>query len=433
MVTFFKRPLFALCAVFLGAAVSAADEESIKWYTNFDEAKAAAAKENKLIFADMYAEWCPPCKMLDTTTWVDPGVVKLLNTEFIALKMDADKEPDFLEKYSDGSLPTLAMIDAKGRLLESGVGYLDPAAFQEWIGEARHAGEELDALEAKVKAAPEDVKAALDLANRYVRMHDGPKAAELLAGISDDAAARLSPEDQAQLLYTRAMTQFDAEDYEKAVASVQAFMQRFPDDPRSADMGQYVLQGNFLAARKAFRNGDIEKAKKSYEKLAQDTSVPGAAEAAKMELARLERFGKPAPALQVEEWMGGEPIDLASLKGKVVVVDFLQIIDPFNETSRPALAALQEKYGEKGLRVIGVASAFDSLEQQTPEAIKQYVADNKYPYPVGIDREHSTTFTAFGGMGSPWTAIIDQDGNIVYLDFFDTDRVTAKIEALLGS
>lgn len=32
--------------------------------------------------------------------------------------------------------------------------------------------------------------------------------------------------------------------------------------------------------------------------------------------------GKPAPALQVDSWMNSEALDLASLKGKVVVIDF---------------------------------------------------------------------------------------------------------------
>ena len=32
--------------------------------------------------------------------------------------------------------------------------------------------------------------------------------------------------------------------------------------------------------------------------------------------------GKPAPALQVESWLNAQPLDLASLRGKVVVIDF---------------------------------------------------------------------------------------------------------------
>jgi hypothetical protein len=35
-----------------------------------------------------------------------------------------------------------------------------------------------------------------------------------------------------------------------------------------------------------------------------------------------ELAGKPAPALQVSNWMNTEPLDLADLQGKVVMLDF---------------------------------------------------------------------------------------------------------------
>lgn len=38
------------------------------------------------------------------------------------------------------------------------------------------------------------------------------------------------------------------------------------------------------------------------------------------DLSHLE--GEPAPALAVESWIGSEPLDLADLRGKVVVLDF---------------------------------------------------------------------------------------------------------------
>ncbi len=38
------------------------------------------------------------------------------------------------------------------------------------------------------------------------------------------------------------------------------------------------------------------------------------------DLSHLE--GKPAPALQVEGWINSDPIGLAELRGKVVVLDF---------------------------------------------------------------------------------------------------------------
>lgn len=419
-------------ALFLASATHAtAAEGGIAWTTDFEAAKAQAAKEKKLIFMDIFAVWCPPCKMLESETFPDPAVQKLLS-EFVPVKIDADKQGDIVEKYSDGSLPTLAVIDANGRLLDSNAGFLDAANLQEWVGIARKAGEEMAALEAQVADNPNDAASALDLANRYVRVHEGARALALLKAISDEAVAKLPEADQGQFYYTRAMAEFDAEEYENAVKSLKEFAGRFPNDPRAAEVPQYVLQGLYLAARHAFRVDDLAKARELYLEIGKDTSFPGAAETAKMELDRLDLFGKPAPALNVQEWIVGDAVDLAALKGKVVLLDFFQIADPATEISRPAIEALRDKHKEAGLTVASIAIAFDMLEQQQPAAIGAYVADKNYTHSVALDTELTKTFLAYSGLGSPWTCIIDKEGKVAYLDFFDEERVPAKLEALLA-
>jgi tetratricopeptide (TPR) repeat protein len=369
--------------------------------------------------------------MLEAQTFPDPAVQKLLS-EFIPVKVDADKQGDLVERYSDGSLPTLAVIDANGRLLDSNTGFLDAANLQEWVGTARKAGEEMAALEARIADNPNDAAGALDLANRYVRVHEGAKALALLKGMSVEAVSKLSDDDQAQFLYTRAMAEFDAETYEDAVKSLKEFASRFPNDPRAAETPQYVMQGLYLAARAAFRMDDLAKARALYLEIGKDTSFPGAAETAKMELDRLDHFGKSAPALDVQEWIVGEAVDLAALKGKVVLLDFFQIADPGTDISRPIVEALRDKHKDAGLTVASIAIAFDMLDEQRPDAIGAYVADKNYTHPVALDKELTKTFLAYSGLGSPWTCIIDKEGKVAYLDFFDEERVPAKVAALLA-
>lgn len=426
----FTQSLLTLAGLAAMLSAVAHAEGGIAWTTDFEAAKAQAAKEKKLIFMDIYAEWCPPCKMLEAQTFPDPAVIKLLS-EFVPVKVDADKQGDLVEKYSDGSLPTLAVIDANGRLLDSNTGFLDAANLQEWIGIARKAGEEMAALEARVADNPKDAAAGLDLANRYVRTHEGAKALALLKGFSADAVNALPQESQAQFLYTRAMAEFDAEAYEDAVATLRDFATRFEADPRAAEVPQYVMQGLYLAARRAFREDNLPKARELYLEIGKDTSFPGAAETAKMELDRLDLFDKPAKPLDVQEWIVGDAVDLAALKGKVVLLDFFQIADPATEISRPAIEALRDKYKDAGLSVASIAIAFDMLDQQRPDAIGAYVADKNYTHPVALDKDLTKTFLAYAGLGSPWTCIIDKQGKVAYLDFFDEERVPAKVEALL--
>lgn len=429
MFRFFR--LIVPIALMLAALPLHAAEGGVTWLTDFEAAKAAAVKEKKLIFMDIYADWCPPCKMLDKDTFPAPEVQKLLG-EFIPVKIDADKQGEIVEKYSDGSLPTLAVIDEKGRLLDSTAGFLDAPSFVEWLQTARKSGEQLAKLEATVADNPTDAASGLALANQYIRIREGGKALGILQAIPSESVAKLPEADQAQFLYTRGMAEFEAETFFDGVATLKDFAAKFPNDPRAADIGQYILQGNYLGARKAFKDGDLKRAREAFAELATNTNIPGAAETAQMELTRIDMFGKPAPALQVTDWLVGDAVDLAKLKGKVVLIDFFQIADPGTETSRPAVAELHAKHAAAGLEVVSIAVAFDMLEEQTPEKIGAFVGQHEYGYPVGIDNELTKTFLAYSGMGSPWSAIVDKDGNIAYLDFYDLDRVPAKIAELLS-
>jgi thiol:disulfide interchange protein len=101
------------------------------------DAKKAAKKEKKLIFIDVYAVWCGPCKMLDKNTFSDASVATYFNDKFISLKIDGDrnkqdgswKHPDgkeVMETFGITAFPTLLWIDAEGKLVKKELGYKSP-------------------------------------------------------------------------------------------------------------------------------------------------------------------------------------------------------------------------------------------------------------------------------------------------------------------
>ncbi len=126
-----------------------------------------------------------------------------------------------------------------------------------------------------------------------------------------------------------------------------------------------------------------------------------------------------APALDLEEWVQGGPLRLDELQGKVVLLDFFQMLCPGCHHAHPHLVELQEKYGAKGLQVIGVASAFEARDRQTPEDIRKYVEEHMTPgFPVAIDRDRIVSFQTYGAQGTPWAVLIDRKGRVRVADFF---------------
>lgn len=66
------------------------DNSAIQWYT-LDEALAAHESEPKMIFIDMYTDWCGWCKVMDKKTFTDANVISLLNENYYPVKFNAEQ------------------------------------------------------------------------------------------------------------------------------------------------------------------------------------------------------------------------------------------------------------------------------------------------------------------------------------------------------
>lgn len=139
-----------------------------------------------------------------------------------------------------------------------------------------------------------------------------------------------------------------------------------------------------------------------------------------------------APALQVDEWVAGQSTTLQNLRGKVVLLDFFQIICPGCHRVHPHILKMQEKYGDRGLQVVGLAVAFELRRVQTKRHIRDFVKRTEFNYPVAIDADFISTFRAYGARGTPYVALIDRAGGLRHLDFYEPATVERKIEQLLA-
>ena len=104
----------------------------------FEEALNKAKAENKMLFMDCYTAWCGPCKMLQNTTFPDPGVGAFFNDNFISFKIDCEKGegPDICNRYGVSAYPSLFFIGIDGKVVQKSMGYR-PA--ESLINEAKRA------------------------------------------------------------------------------------------------------------------------------------------------------------------------------------------------------------------------------------------------------------------------------------------------------
>lgn len=102
---------------------------------------------------------------------------------------------------------------------------------------------------------------------------------------------------------------------------------------------------------------------------------------------RDQLIGLPLPALRIAEWIG-TPIEPAALQGKVVVLNFFEMLCPGSlEYGLPRTQKWWEKYGQNpDAKVIGIHSVWEMHDRQGPEAIKEFVTRRGISWPVAIDQ-----------------------------------------------
>ena len=85
-------------------------------------------------------------------------------------------------------------------------------------------------------------------------------------------------------------------------------------------------------------------------------------------------LGQPAPELQLETWVQGEPCNISNHLGKVILIEVFQV----NCTgcfihALPEAIRLHELFTQDDFIVLGVATAFENFEENTLENLQRLI------------------------------------------------------------
>ena len=85
-------------------------------------------------------------------------------------------------------------------------------------------------------------------------------------------------------------------------------------------------------------------------------------------------IGQKSPSLGVSEWVQGAPTSLDQEKDKIVLVEVFQVNCPgcFMHAI-PEAIEIYNKYKDEGVRVLGIATAFEDFDKNTIENLKMLV------------------------------------------------------------
>ena len=131
-------------------------------------------------------------------------------------------------------------------------------------------------------------------------------------------------------------------------------------------------------------------------------------------------------------WLNSEPLDLAELHGRVVLVDFWTLTCINWLRTEPYIRAWSDAYRDDGLVVIGVHTPEFSFEHDV-DRVRQATTERGIGYPVAVDNDYEI-WSAFDNHYWPALYFVDADGAIRDRHFGEGryERSERVIQQLLG-
>ncbi len=130
-------------------------------------------------------------------------------------------------------------------------------------------------------------------------------------------------------------------------------------------------------------------------------------------------------------WINSNPLTIAELKGKVVLLDFWTYSCINCIRTQPYLNEWYDSYKKDGFEILGVHApefAFEKVEKNVQREVKKA----KILYPVALDNSFAT-WNAYGNQYWPARYLIDKEGKVRYTHFGegDYDGTEAAVQTLL--
>jgi thiol-disulfide isomerase/thioredoxin len=124
-------------------------------------------------------------------------------------------------------------------------------------------------------------------------------------------------------------------------------------------------------------------------------------------------------------WINSQPLTAATLRGKVVVVEFWTYSCINWRRQLPYVRAWAQRYGDQGLVVSGVHAPEFAFERDA-ERVRRATREMQIAYPVAIDSDHAI-WQAFDNSYWPALYFIDAKGQIRHHHFGEGEYETSEM------
>lgn len=143
-------------------------------------------------------------------------------------------------------------------------------------------------------------------------------------------------------------------------------------------------------------------------------------------------LGQPAPEINLQMWLAGEPVSLSDLQGRVVMLEFWATWCKPCQEMFPKLQALYDQEARNGLEIKAITRHYmaygGTAEAKNEELnlMRKMVSDHGVTFRVAVADDESLQ-TTYGANGLPTVVLIDRKGFVQYAGPGGEDPALEKV------
>lgn len=133
--------------------------------------------------------------------------------------------------------------------------------------------------------------------------------------------------------------------------------------------------------------------------------------------------------LEVAEWVNSPPVELADLRGRVVLIEAFQMLCPGCVShGLPQAKRVHRAFARDQVVVLGLHTVFEHHAVMGPDALRAFVSEYRIGFPVAVDqptgRSIPATMARYSLQGTPTTLLLDKAGRLRHSILGSLDDLT---------
>jgi thioredoxin-related protein len=278
------RSILVLAILLVASQASAATT----WKKNYADALKVARAENKLIFVDLFADWCGWCHRFEAEI-VPTEVFRKATANMVMLRVDTEDRGEgaqLAKRYGVSKLPTFLILTPDETIAALIQGY---APAEQFVARMNHEVERHETFRRSLKAGGrQSSEELLGIGRELIARHDFADAEARLQRLWADESVPAATRDEAGLLLgvaqstrgksaaaletfgkvlqrkpaaetaqharlQRASILLEQKNYQAALAEYKAFKNEFPSSQHQSTVNLRIVQLEAMIARKTSR------------------------------------------------------------------------------------------------------------------------------------------------------------------------------------